>query len=172
MRLPPHMIFHHDLHLFVFRPRGILTEKRVDKDIEIFEEVEDQVETPFNRFTDLSQVKAIRLTFQQIFRIALHRRLKYGKRPTVRSAFYVTTEEATRIVKTHALLTGYSPIHVQMFEELEPAAKWLGVTVDDLQMGAGAVNPAARRQRPPAKRKQSGSLSYSRSRKLSEVASC
>ena len=148
MRLPPHMIFHHDLHLLVFRPRGILTEKRVDKDLAIFELAEDQVEAPFNRFTDLSKVKAIRLNFQQIFRISLHRRLKYGKRPAVKSAFYITTAEAARIVKTHALLTGYSPIQVQMFEDLEPAAKWLGVSVEDLQMGSGASLSSGSRLRP------------------------
>lgn len=130
------MIFHHDLHLMVFRPRGILTEKKIDKDIAMLEAAEDQKEAPFNRFTDTSQVKAFRLSFQQVFRISLHRRLTYGNRPAVKSAFYVTTEEASRIVKTHAFLTGYSPIRVQLFEELELAAEWLGVSVEDLQMGS------------------------------------
>ena len=146
MRLPPYMIFHHDLHLLVFRPRGILTRKRVEKDVALLDTAEDQAHIVFNRFTDLSHVKAIRLNFQQIFQISLHRRLKYGKRPAVRSAFYVTTADAARIVKTHALLTGYSSIHVRMFEELEPAATWLGVSVEDLQMGSGTSKLSTRRQ--------------------------
>ena len=144
MRLPSYMIFHHDLHLLVFRPRGILTANRVEKDVALLDSAEDQANAPFNRFSDLSHVKAFRMNFREIFQISLHRRLKYGKRPTVKSAFYITTDEAARIVKVHALVTGYSPIRVQMFEELEPAAKWLGVSVADLQMGALPAKPAPR----------------------------
>src|SRR5438309_3498586 len=110
LRLPPHIIFHHDLHLMVFRPRGILTQKKIDKDIAMLETAEDQIKAPFNRFCDLSHLKAIRLNFEQVFRISLHRRLRYGNRPAIKSAFYVTTVEAARIVKTHAFLTDYSPI--------------------------------------------------------------
>lgn len=135
LKLPRHMIFHHDLHLMVFRPRGILTEKRIDKDIELLEAAEDQHDQPFNRFSDISKVTDIKLGFQQVFRISLHRRLRYGDRPAIKSAFYVTTDEAARIVKTHALLTHYSPIQVKMFEELPAAAEWLNVSVEDLEMG-------------------------------------
>jgi hypothetical protein len=150
LRLPSHMIFHHDLHLMVFRPRGILTEKKVDKDIAMLEAAEDQVHAPFNRFCDLSQLKSIRLNFEQVFRISLHRRLSYGNRPAVKSAFYVTTPEAVRIIRMHAFLTDSSPIRVRMFEEVEPAAKWLGVSMEDLHMGAGvSAAPAPRRRAAP-----------------------
>jgi hypothetical protein len=136
IKLPRHMIFHHDLRLMVFRPRGILTEKHVDKDVAMLEAAEDQAKEPFNRFSDLSQLKRIKLDFQYVFRIALHRRLKYAKRPPVRSAFYVTSEEAARVIRVHALVTDYSPLRVQMFEKIEDAAEWLGVSVDDLKMGS------------------------------------
>src|SRR6186713_1580912 len=135
LKLPSHMIFHHDLHLMIFRPRGILTKKRVDKDIAFLELAEDKAQRPFNRFTDLSEADVTRLQFQDVFKISLHRRLKYKKGPSVKSAFYVTDEEAARIVKTHALLTNYSPLVVKMFEEFPAAAKWLGVSVEDLQIG-------------------------------------
>ena len=136
LRLPKHMIFHHDLHLIVFRPKGVLTKERIDKDIQLLEAAEDRQEQPFNRFTDLSQVTQIKLNFQEVFRISLHRRLRYVDKLPVKSAFLVTTDEAARVVRTHAFLTDYSPIHVQMFDDLSAASEWLGVALDDLQMGS------------------------------------
>lgn len=135
LKLPKHMVFHHDLHLMVFRPRGRLTEKRVLHDISYLEEAEDKAKQPFNRFTDTSLADLSELTFNQIVRISLHRRLKYGDRPKVKSALYVTTHEAMRIAKVHALMTGHSPLQVRIFEELSDAAKWLGVSREDLEIG-------------------------------------
>ena len=72
LKLPPHMIFHHDLNLLVVRPRGILTEKRreekrreekrVDKDIAFLDAAEDEADKPFNRFTDTSQADVTHCT--------------------------------------------------------------------------------------------------------------
>jgi hypothetical protein len=135
LHLPRHMIFHHDLHLLVFRPTEVITKKAIDKDIGYLDRVEDRVEMPFNRFTDLSRVPDIGLSFEDVFRISLHRRVKYGKGPPVKSAFYVTTPQTARVVRTHALLTQHSPLQVKMFEEFDAAAKWLGVAVEDLQIG-------------------------------------
>src|SRR3954463_13185201 len=136
LRLPRHMVFHHDLHLMVLRPRGAITAKSIEKDIEFLEGAEDRLDIPFNRFTDISQTDVSELHFKHVFRISLHRRLRYGKGPPVRSAFYATTPEAARIVRTHALLTSYSPLEVKMFEDLSAAADWLGVTTADLQIGS------------------------------------
>ena len=134
-RLPPYMIFDHDLRLFVFRPRGKITEKKVERDIAYLEAAEDQAKCPFNRFTDPSAADLSELTFEQILRISLHRRLRYGNRPRVKSAFYINNPEAERIVKIHALMTGHSPLQVRLFDEIADAAEWLGVSVADLQMG-------------------------------------
>ncbi|MFL6514284.1 MAG: hypothetical protein ACJ8M1_04610 [Chthoniobacterales bacterium] len=133
--LPRHMVFHHDLHLLVFRPKEIITKKAIDKDIEYLERIEDKMKAPFNRFTDLSRIPQMGLTFEDVFRISLHRRVKYGKGPPVKSAFYVTTAETARAVRTHALLTQHSPLLVKMFEDFDAAAKWLGVASEDLQIG-------------------------------------
>ena len=129
------MVFHHDLHLMVFRPQGRLTEKRIEKDIAYLEGAEDQTKHPFSRFTDLTRADLSDLTFSQILRLSLHRRLRYGSRPKVKSAFLVTNEEAMRIIKIHALMTGHSPIQVRIFENVAEAAKWLGVSVEDLRLG-------------------------------------
>lgn len=136
LRLPQHMVFHHDLHLIVFHPRGRLTEKRILQDIAYLEAAEDESKHPFNRFTDTTNSDLSEITFNQILRISLHRRLKYGTGPKVKSAFYVTHSDAMRIIKVHALMTGHSPLQVRIFEQLDAAAKWLGVSVEDLQMGS------------------------------------
>ena len=134
MKLARHMSFHHDLHLLVFRPRGIITLSRIEKDIAILEREEDRAEKPFNRFSDLSNVRRIDVEFRDIFRISLHRRLTYKKHRPVKSAFYVTNASAARIVRLHALLTDYSPLKVKLFEDLADAAKWLSVPLEALEM--------------------------------------
>ena len=60
--------FHEHLHLWVWRPRGILDEAMVDDDIiECIKAKEDKVGIPFNRFTDLSVIDAIHLHFKYVF---------------------------------------------------------------------------------------------------------
>jgi len=87
---------------------------------------------PFNRFSDLSLVESFHLTFQYVFHVALHRRLAYAGREPIKSAFYVTHPEVAHLVRIHALMTDFSPLKVEMFEEREAAAKWLGVPVESL----------------------------------------
>ena len=135
MKLLPWASFHHDLRLMVFRPRGIVDQTHVEKTVAMLEKVEDEFEKPFNRYSDLSKLDAVDLSFDFVFSICLHRRLKYAGKPPIKSAFYVTSPATMRVVKTHALLTDYSPIQVKMFKEVGAAAEWLGVTVDDLEMG-------------------------------------
>ncbi len=133
MKLPPYVSFHHDLRLMVFRPLGILDEKRVDAVIEFLETEENKNGKPFNRFSDLSKLDAINLDFHYVFRVSLHRRLTYAQHPPVKSAFFVTSEAAARIVKIHMAMTDHSPLQVEMFEELAAVAKWLGVSNESLE---------------------------------------
>ncbi len=133
MKLPPHVAFHHDLRLMVYRPRGILNEERVNTIIEFLEAEENKKPKPFNRFTDLSKIDAIDLDFHYVFRVSLHRRLTYASHPPVKSAFFVTSEASARIVKIHMAMTDHSPLQVQMFEDLAAAAEWLGVSDETLE---------------------------------------
>jgi hypothetical protein len=134
LKLPPNVIFHHDVRLMVFRPVGVFNEKRIKTVVEFLDKEEARAEKPFNRFTDLSKLDAIDLDFGFVFRVALHRRLSYAKRRPVKSAFFVTSAAATRVVKIHAMVTDLSPIKVSMFDNIDAAAKWLGVTVETLEI--------------------------------------
>ena len=133
-KMPPHVFFDHDEHLMVFKPRGTITEKRLQIAIEMLEREEDRAEKPFNRFTDLSRVEAIDVDFNAMFRFSLYRRVSYSRRSPVKSAIYVTTPAAAHLVKIHILLTDYSPLKVKLFEDLVPAARWLGVSLETLTL--------------------------------------
>jgi hypothetical protein len=134
MESPPDVRFHEDLHLIVWRPRGLLDEAAVNKVLVDLQRREAGAAKPFNRFSDLSLVESFHLTFKYVFHVALYRRLSYAGREPVKSAFYVTHPQAAHIVKIHALMTDHSPLNVEIFEEREAAAKWLGVPVESLTM--------------------------------------
>jgi hypothetical protein len=121
--------FHEHLHLWVWRPRGILDEAMVDDIIECLKAKEDEVGIPFNRFTDLSVIDAIHLHFRYVFHAALHRRQRYMQHPPLKSAFYVTSPATAHYVKIYALMTDHSPLRVQMFKERAAAATWLDVPI-------------------------------------------
>jgi len=137
---PPNVLFHRDRCLMVFRPRGILDENSIETIVEFIEKEEDRAEKPFNRFSDFSKLDAIDLDFQFLVRVCLHRRLAYAQHPPVKSAFYVTSEAAARIVKIHALMTDHSPLKVKMFWELDEAAKWLDVSEETLKIDVTGAN--------------------------------
>jgi hypothetical protein len=133
MKLPPNVFFRPDLWLMIFRPQGILNEKKVNTIVAFLEEEEERTRHPFNRFSDLSKLDAIDLEFRYVFRVSLHRRLSYASRPPVKSAFYVPNKATAQVVKVHALVTDLSPLQVELFSEIAKAAEWLGVLPKDLQ---------------------------------------
>ena len=134
LKLPPDAIFHHDLWLMVFRPRGVFSEKRIRTIKRRLEEAEDAAAKPFNRFTDLSQLFAVDVNIEDTLRVSLHRQKTYAKRAPVKSAFYVTTEAVARVAKIHALVMESSYLNVKIFEKIGKAARWLGVKKEALLM--------------------------------------
>jgi len=135
MELPADVEYVEDANLFIWRPRGVLSEALLNKIIVFVREQEDTLGRSFNRFTDLSALNAVDLNFDYVFHIALYRRLSYagGK---VKSAFYVSSSDAEHYAKLHAVLTDHSPLQVSVFTELAAAAKWLGVPVELLMAKA------------------------------------
>jgi hypothetical protein len=117
----------------VYRPRGILNEARIVAITEFLDKVEDKAASPFNRFTDLSKLDALDIDFKTMIRVSLHRRLSYALHPPVKSAFFVTSPAAARVVKVHVLMTDHSPLVARMFSELSAAAKWLDCSKSTLE---------------------------------------
>ena len=132
MKLPAHVLFRKEVSLILWKPRGVLDQSRVNAIIAFIEAVEKRNSKPLNRFNDLSALDAVDLNFDFVFRVALGRRLSAAPKPTVKSAFYVTSEVTTHYAKLHAVLTDYSPLDVALFTDRVAAAKWLGVPLEAL----------------------------------------
>jgi len=132
MKPPPDVLFHHDLRLMVWRPRGTVNEKAINKILEFIGKKETASHEPFNRFTDASLVESVDLNFRYIFHVSLFRRLSYVGWP-VKSAILVTREELLHYSKLHQILTQGSPIQVRIFQERADAAKWLGISLETLE---------------------------------------
>ena len=115
----------------VWRPRGVVNEKAINKILDFMGKKETASDEPFNRFTDASLVESVDLNFRYIFHVSLFRRLSYVGWP-VKSAILVTREELLHYSKLHQILTQGSPIQVRIFRERADAAKWLGVSVETL----------------------------------------
>src|SRR4051812_47624776 len=118
----------------VFRPRGVLSEKRIRSLVKRLEEAEDTAAKPFNRFSDLSQLFAVDVGVEAALRVSLHRQTTYATRAPVRSAFYVTTEAVSRLAKIHGLVTESSYLSVKIFDSLGKAARWLRVPKEMLAL--------------------------------------
>jgi hypothetical protein len=126
--------FRRDLNLFVWQPRGILDEAHVEQVLSMLEEVEDEAHEPFDRFTDMSMLDDVELSFDYIFKVSLYRRVLYLNRAPVKSAMLVVDEDTARVALTHATVTVDSPLQVAVFVLKAPAADWLSVDLSDLEV--------------------------------------
>ena len=128
--LPSNVEFHEDIHLLVYRPRGLVNKAAVNKIISIVGELETTLKEPFNRFSDTVAADVVDLNFEHIIRVSLYRRRFYGNRPPIKSAILATDATLIHYAKVHALLTQGSPINVRVFQDRKEAAQWLGVPID------------------------------------------
>jgi len=133
MKPPPHVQFHEDLGLLVWRPRGVINESAVNKIIAFLGKLEGSSNKPFNRFTDALAADSIELNFRFIFHVSLFRRLSYAGRPPVKSAILAVDEAMARYGRMHALVTQGSPLKVRVFDDRAAVAKWLGVSKETLE---------------------------------------
>ena len=130
MKLSSDVEFYEDIHLLVYRPRGLLNEASVNKITEIVEDLEVTFEEPFNRFFDTLGHDEVELNYRYVIQISLHRVLSYGDRPSVKSAILATDSTIAHYCQLHAIITEDSPIRVRIFQERDEAAKWLGVSAN------------------------------------------
>jgi hypothetical protein len=132
MKLPPDIQFHEDIRLLVFRPRGLLNEKTVNKIIRVVGDLERSFKEPFNRFSDTLGHDEVELNFKYVIQVSLYRRLSYQDRPPIKSAILATDSTIIHYGRLHALLTQGSSINVRIFQDRQEAAQWLGVPIERL----------------------------------------
>jgi hypothetical protein len=132
MKLPPEIQFHQDIHLLIYRPRGLIDEAVLNKIISVIEDLEAETQEPFNRFSDTSETHEVELNFSYVIHVSLHRRLSHKGRAPVKSAILATDSTVVHYARLLALLTQGSSIKVRVFQDRREAAKWLGVPLERL----------------------------------------
>jgi hypothetical protein len=138
MKLPPEIEFHPDTRLLVYRPRSLIDEAAINN--AIIEDLEAEIQKPFNRFSDATGTHEIELNFRYVIQVSLHRRLSHKGRAPVKSAILATDSTLVHYARLLALLTQGSSIKVQVFQDREEAAKWLGVPLELLAAKPAATN--------------------------------
>ena len=132
MKFSPDVEFHEDIRLLVYRPRGVIDEAAVKRVVDVLEDLEAKLQTPFNRFSDTLAADEVELNFKYVIQVSLCRRLSYAGHPPVKSAILATDSTMIHYARLHALLTQGSPIKVRVFQDREEAAQWLGVPIERL----------------------------------------
>ena len=140
MKLPPEIEFHPDFRLLVYRPRGLIDEAAINNVISVIEKLEAAAQEPFNRFSDTTNTHEVELNFKYVVRVSLHRRLFHKGRAPVKSAILATDSTVVHYARLLALLTEGSSIKVQVFQDGEEAAQWLGVPPEVLTREPPAAN--------------------------------
>jgi hypothetical protein len=110
----------------------LLNEAAINKVLSSLEDLEANLQEPFNRFSDTLAADEVELNFKYIIQVSLHRRLTYAGRPPVKSAILATDATMVHYARLHAVLTQGSSIKVQVFQDRREAAQWLGVPIERL----------------------------------------
>lgn len=134
MKLPPELEFHDDIRLLIYRPHGVIDEAAVKKIVDVLEELEEELQKPFNRFFDTLAADEVELNFKYVIEVSLCRRLSYAGHPPVKSAILATDATMIHYARLHALLTQGSPINVRVFTDRQEAADWLSVPLERLDI--------------------------------------
>jgi hypothetical protein len=130
MKLPPEIEFHPDIRLLVYRPHGLINEAGINEVIGVIEDLEAETQEPFNRFSDTTDAHEVELNFKYVIRVSLHLRLSHTGRAPVKSAILATDSTLVHYARLLVLLTQGSSINVQIFQDREKVAQWLGVPIE------------------------------------------
>ena len=130
MKLPPDIEFHQDIHLLIYRPKGVINEAEINRVIGVIEGIEAASQQPFNRFSDTSETHEVELNFRYVIHVSLHRRITHKGRVPVKSAILATDSTLIHYARLLVLLTEGSSIKARVFQDRQEAAQWLGVPLD------------------------------------------
>jgi hypothetical protein len=118
--------------LLVARPKGILDAETAERIVEFVELKEEQVETGFNRFCDLTLLDGIDLQPSEVLQLAVRRREFNPNSIHVKSAFLAADARTFEVARMYEQLLNSPRIEVRVWSNLQSAADWLGVQLDKL----------------------------------------
>lgn len=148
IKLPPDVDFHEDIHLLVYRPRGLIDEAAINNILAVVERLEIERRNPFNRFYDMSGATEVKLDFKYVTDASIHRRLSHRGRKSVKSAILAKDWDLLHYGHLLELLTQGSSIKVHVFQDRNDAAKWLGVSLESLAARAPGEETRSRDAHP------------------------
>jgi hypothetical protein len=119
--------FHPDLKLETWYPDGALDGAMANFIVNFIGFDERIIDEPFNRFADLSRLKAIHLDLLELDDLAMKRYEACKDLQPAKTAFVATTISTYAVARMFAILMEPSPIDVRVFRNLDEAAYWLGV---------------------------------------------
>jgi hypothetical protein len=140
MKLSPDVEFHKDIRLLIYRPHGVIDEAAIKEIVSVVEDLEANLQKPFDRFSDTLGADEVELNFKYVIQVSLCRRLSYAGHPRVKSAILATDSTMIHYARLHALLTQGSPINVRVFKDRQEAADWLNVPIERLSAEAKGSN--------------------------------
>jgi hypothetical protein len=115
----------------IFRPDGVLSSKMAGRMVAWLQEMETDCAQPFSRFSDLTKLQKIEISLFDVQNLAYWRRTTY-EGPLVKSAFLAQSDGSLAIAHAYLFLMAGSPIVVRVFENMQDAAAWLGVSEESL----------------------------------------
>jgi len=120
--------------LMVARPKDTLDAQTAERIVEFIEIKEEQLETGFNRFCDLTRLEGINLSFAEVLSFAVRRGAFNPNDIHVKSAFLAANPLGHGIARMYEHMLHSPRIEVRVFGELEAAAEWLAVKPDRLTL--------------------------------------
>ena len=122
---------HSSLRLLTWHPHGLLDATLAEEILHFIDAEEAAVGERFDRFTDFSGLRAVRLSVDEVEEIASRRVARYHGTP-VKSAILAFNALDFGIARMYEQLMRRSPIEVRVFCRLSSAAKWLKVPIEVL----------------------------------------
>src|SRR5690349_8512407 len=95
---PPDIYFRPDLGMLVWKPRGVLNEKVINRIVTFVRDEEAKSEANGLRFIDTTDLNAIELNFRYTFHVALYRRISRQGRSAIKSAFLYRIQASSTIL--------------------------------------------------------------------------
>ena len=127
------------LNLATYRPEGVFDKNMANELLDFLQVMESELPKGFNRLLDLKGILEIHITGTDLFRIAKRRRSAAEKIPVCRSAIFAPSLLTYAIAKIYEELMDGSNIQIRLFDEVETAAKWLGLP--ESALGLPNANP-------------------------------
>ncbi|MES2474950.1 MAG: hypothetical protein V4640_04150 [Verrucomicrobiota bacterium] len=87
----------------------------------------------FNRFADMSGLRSIELTDEEIAGLAAERKASFEGLPPGKAAFFAPGDRAYEVSETFACFMRSSDLEVKVFREMAAAAEWLGIPIEALR---------------------------------------